>query len=488
MVRITDIVRHFVRGVARSKTSLAGAIMTTITFPVLLISVIADIQGLISNPYYGFVIYLVLGPLFVIGLVLVFLGLFFFKGKEEVGLFTHEYLRDYFTDPGKFNRVRKLVFLGVFLTILNIVVVSLVSYSGYHYSESVSFCGQFCHSVMAPEYTAYQNSPHSRVACVECHIGAGAQWFVKAKISGVRQLFAVAFNTYSRPIETPVKGLRPARETCEECHRPELFHGDKLVIRDSFLPDANNTHVRTVLLLKVGSGGYRGMRAQGIHWHVSPQNTIVYRHNDRRRQEISQVTLIKDDGTRITFKSTDAPPDTAESNATEGGVRTMDCVDCHNRPTHVYLPPEQALDARLASGVIPSSLPYIKARALKAITRQYPDQAAARDAIAEELRAWYKANYPEIPEKEGPALEQAIRGAQAAYSENVFPSMKISWNTYPNFLGHRDDGGCFRCHNDSLETSAGETISGDCDLCHVILAEEEENPAIIRMMKGEQDE
>jgi hypothetical protein len=483
VTRTTDIIKAFIKGIGRSKISICGATLTTVIFPVLVIATVLDMQGIIHNPYFNFIIYMVLGPLFIFGLVLVFLGLFFFQGKEEVGIFTFDYLKEQFTDPTKFVKVRKLIFLASFLTILNLFIIALISYSGYHYTESVSFCGQFCHSVMAPEFTAYQNSPHSRVPCVECHIGAGAQWFAKSKISGVRQLFAVALETYNRPIETPVHGLRPARETCEQCHRPELFHGDKLHIIDKFLPDEANTHVQTVLLMKIGSGGHRGQRAHGIHWHVAPENKIVYRHTDREREKISAVRLEKPDGTSIVFASGDAEEKTATGEH-EGGERIMDCVDCHNRPTHIYLSPEKALNRKLLSGVIPREVPYIKQQGMAAITEEYTSAEEARNAIATRLRAWYEERYPQLTQANRPTLDKAIAGVQQAYEENVFPSMKIAWNTYRSFLGHDDDSGCFRCHDDGHKTSSGETIAMDCDTCHVIIAEEEPAPEILKLLQN----
>ena len=232
--------------------------MTTASFPILLVGVVLELFGLIHNQYFGFVLYMFVAPAFILGLVLIFLGLFFFKGKEDVGLFTHEYLSEKLSAPESFVKVRKLIFLATSLTFVNVFVIILLAYTGYHYTESNAFCGQLCHTVMEPEYSTYSNSPHSRVKCVECHIGSGAGWFVKAKLSGTRQLIAVVAKSYATPIETPVHGLRPARDTCEECHRPELFHGDKLYIKDKFLSDEENTHVQTVLLLKVGSGGYLG--------------------------------------------------------------------------------------------------------------------------------------------------------------------------------------------------------------------------------------
>lgn len=459
--------------------------MTTVIFPVLLISTVIDLQGMVENPYFGFITYMVLGPLFIMGLVLVFLGLFFFKGKEDVGIFTFNYLKEQFTEPSRFDRVRKLIFLVTFLTIINVFIVSLISYTGYHYTESVEFCGQFCHTVMEPEFTAYQNSPHSRVPCVECHIGAGAQWFAKSKISGVRQLFAVAFETYSTPIETPVHGLRPARETCEECHRPEMFLGDRLYVKDKFLNDEQNTPVKTVMLMKVGSGGYLGPQAHGIHWHVSPENKITYKHTDRERQNITEVRLTKPDGTEIVF-SKNTPPGADEKGpgADEGGERIMDCIDCHNRPTHIYLSPDEAVDQKIFSGEIPRELPFIKQQAILAITQKYTSTEDAKNGISTRLRAWYKLNYPDLVEKNIILLEKGIAGVQKAYAENVFPSMKIEWDTYLSFLGHKNDSGCFRCHDDEHVTTAGETISMDCETCHIILAEEEKDPGILNTLRG----
>lgn len=483
MVRLTDIVKAFLKGITRSRVSLIGAMLTTLVFPLLLGSIIIDMLGWIDNPYFGALIYMVMGPAFILGLTLVFLGLFFFKGKEEVGLFTLEYLREHFSDPTRFNRLRKLVFLGVFLTCVNLFIFGLLGYSGYHYMESVGFCGQFCHTVMNPEFTAYQNSPHSRVACVECHIGTGATWFVKSKISGARQLFAVALETYSRPIETPVHGLRPARDTCEECHRPEKFIGNKLVIKDKFLPDEQNTHVQTVLLMKIGTAGDRAVSSHGIHWHVAPENRIIYKAADRSRLTIPEVTLAREDGAELVFRTTEAK-DVLQKAGPEVEERIMDCIDCHNRPSHIYLPPERAVDNNILSGEIPRELPFIKKQAMEVISREYASQQEGRTAIATELTGWYQKNYPKLVQQQGDLLARAITGVQDAYSGNVFPEMKIEWGTYPNHIGHLENPGCFRCHDESHETANGEVISMDCETCHVILAEDEKDPAILRTLYG----
>lgn len=478
-----SIIKAFYKGIARSRVSLLGALITTAVAPFLFGLVILDILQQIDNPYLSGFVYLLLGPLFIIGLIMVFMGLFFLKGKEEVGLFTLDYLREQFTDPTRFNRIRKLIFLGVFLTGVNLLIIGLLTYEGYRYMESNAFCGRFCHTVMEPEYTAYQHSPHSRVGCVECHIGEGATWFVKSKLSGVRQLFAVAFDTYSRPIETPVYGLRPARETCEECHQPDKFHGDKLYVIDKFLPDEQNTHVKTVIMMKIGSAGGRVESPHGIHWHVARENTIVYRHLDYERMQIPEVTLIKPDGSRIVYTS-----EAVEEVASEGtaGEREMDCVDCHNRPTHIYLPPDRALDRKIVAGQIPKQLPYIKRQALQAITQDYETKEAAREAIAQSLTGWYQENYPEMIQKDPSLLAKAVKGAQEAYSENVFPNMNVNWNTYTNHIGHGEDfdKGCFRCHDGEHVSKEGEVISSDCETCHIILAEEEESPEVLGILES----
>ncbi len=482
MARLTDIPKAFIKGITHSWISLLGAMVVTIVFPFLVGSVLYDVLIHIDNPYLSGFIYMILGPAFVGGLILVFIGLFFAKGKEEVRLFTLDYLRDKLSDEAGYNRIRKLVFVGVFLTCVNIFVVGILAYSGYHYMESNSFCGEVCHVPMTPEYTAYQNSAHSRVRCVECHIGSGASWFVKSKISGARQLYAVVADTFSRPIETPVHGLRPARDTCEQCHRPEKFHGDKLVIYDKYLDDETNTHVQTILLMKIGSAGDRTADSHGIHWHVAPENEIVYTAADWPRNIIPEVSQKTPNGNIIVYRSPEADDQIAA--ATDLQERVMDCIDCHNRPSHIYLSADRAVDSKIMTGQISVDLPFIKQQAMAAVEVEYKTQDEARSAIASHLTTYYKQNYPDIYSTKRQLVENAIAGVQAAYVENVFPEMNIQWNTYSSNLGHDNELGCFRCHNEEHESAEGEVISMDCDTCHTILAEEEEDPEILRTLLG----
>jgi len=471
MLTFVGIARGFIKGIRDSRLALLGTILSAGLFPILVLYTALDGLGYVHHPKISFVVYAVVTWAFVFGHILVFLGLFVFKGRRDSSLFDADEFRDHFKAPSRFGSVRKLILFVTAITIFNVGVIAAAAYNGFHYSESVAFCAELCHDVMAPERTAYSNSPHSRVECVECHIGEGATWFVRSKLSGMNQLVAVALDTYRRPIATPIHGLRPAPETCEQCHRPELFHGDRLRIKDKFLEDEHNTHVRTVLLMKVGSADSAGENAYGAHWHVSPANEIVYDYADRQRTQITAVTVGQSDGSALVYSGASSSSIEPESDTSES--RLMDCLDCHNRPTHVYLTAEEALDEKLLSGEIPKELPYIKANAMDVLLRDYASHEEASDRIAEELRRWYSENAPEFHVAEPGILEEAIRGVTAAYTENVFPEMKVAFGTYGRLLGHATGGGCFRCHDGLHESSTGGVISQDCELCHSILVEEQ---------------
>lgn len=460
--------KNIINFFSRSKCSLVGGIIVIVLFPVLLISILLDMQGVVHNPYFGFLIYMIMGPIFVIGVLLVIGGTIFCGKEEDLGQLTVEYIEEELSRPGRFTRIRKLMLLTSVTTFVTIFVVGIVTYTGFHYTDTVSFCGQFCHTVMEPEYVTYKNSAHSQVSCVKCHIGASSEWFTKSKFSGARQLVAVTFDSYSRPLKTPITALRPERETCEGCHRPQIFHGDKLYIDDKFLPDEDNTHIQTVMVMKIGSGDISGREAHDIHWHISDNEQVKFIASEDHR-EISEVTLIDKNQNKTIYRKKDARIE--KSDGMHENV--MDCMDCHNRPSHVFLSPEDAMDQKIVTGVIPREIPFIKRQGVAAIIKKYASQDVARRGIAKELMDWYRAEYSEIVAQKEEILKQAVKGVQQAYIENVFPKMNIDWNTYTSFTSHRGDSGCFRCHNDELESETGEKITQDCDACHIILVEDE---------------
>jgi len=329
---------------------------------------------------------------------------------------------------------------------------------------------------MDPEYTAYQNSPHARVECVECHIGAGAGWFVRSKLSGLRQVFAVTFHTYSRPIPSPVKYLRPARETCEQCHWPQRFTGDKFLVNTSYKDDEKNTPQTDVLVLKVGGITWQG--SVGIHGHHLADNArIRYISTDVARQVIPVVDYTDDSGKTTEFISTDAKP--TQQQLDKGDHRVMDCVDCHNRPTHAFDFPESAVDKQMSLGRISPDLPYIRKKAVEVLKVNYPTRDAAQQSITAGIDQFYQTNYPAIYQAQRTVVEQAGAEVAKIYLRNVFPDMRVTWGTHPNNIGHNDSPGCFRCHDGSHTSADGQTIPNDCSTCHQILAAGEVNPKVL---------
>lgn len=473
--------------VAKSKMSMFGAIIVSILLPVLLISAGFDALGLIENPYFGFLLYVVMVPLLVLGVVLLVLGGLFFRSKEEIGTYTAEYLKEQFTRPGRYIRIRRHLYFTVAITLFFVFVVGVASYSSYQYTSSSQFCGQFCHSVMEPQYTAFKNSPHSRVSCVECHLGKDADWAERTRFTGVKQLFAVLADSYPRPILSPIEALRPGRKTCEQCHLPEKFHGSRLYNRERFLTDEKNTRIKTAILMKVGAGDIQGKRAHGIHWHVSEAQQLFYRTADHDRNTIIEVRQReegKQDIVYVRVPEGSEPSIPPYRDADTGEMHLMDCVDCHNRPTHIFLSAEQALDEKLAVNSIPPYLPFIKRQALAAIKKEYASVEEARVEITRALQSWYRENYPELIQNNPNLFERAVQGVLEAYEENVFPGMHVTWGTYKSNLGHQDDTGCFRCHGKLQEVKTGKAISSDCNLCHIILAEDGKQPEIIKSLQG----
>jgi len=454
--------------------TLAGTILTTSSAITLLWFWAYEIlRARPIHPYTGIVFFLVLPGVFVVGLVLIPIGTFWRRYKlSRAGQLPSVYPEIDLRHPV----LRRAAVLVVVLTGLNVSILGISSYRGVEYMDSVQFCGETCHSVMAPELAAYKDSPHSRVACVQCHIGPGAPWFVKAKISGVRQLFAVNFKTYSRPIPSPVRDLRPARDVCEQCHWPQKFHGDKFLVRTKYADDEKNSPLTTVLVLKVGGRTWQG--AAGIHGrHLDTKERITYLATDPRRQVIPQVTYLDDEGKTVEYASSEVKA-TPEQLA-RGERRTMDCMDCHNRPTHAYQMPERAVDQEMFKGTISPRLPYVKKQAVAALKAEFPDQETAALKIVETLTAFYKVKYPDVYKDHRAQVEAASQAVVAIYKRNVFPAMKIAWGTYPNNIGHEDFLGCFRCHDDNHKSKDGKTISQECSACHTILAQDEPNPKVL---------
>jgi nitrate/TMAO reductase-like tetraheme cytochrome c subunit len=458
----------------RNTLTLTGAVLTTSSALTLVAFWIFNILMARSvDPYLGIIFFLILPGIFVVGLVLIPIGEILQRRRLiAAGKLPAVYPKVDFSEP----LLRRAFAWTGGLTMANVIIFSVASYQGVSYMDTPQFCGQTCHTVMQPEYTAYLNSPHQRVQCVGCHIGPGAGWFVRSKLSGVRQVFAVTFHTYERPIPVPVEQLRPARDTCEQCHWPQIFTGNKFIVIRKFSEDEKNTELSTVLLLKIGGRTWDGNI--GIHGrHLDTNAPIEYIATDRQRQVIAQAAKKDSSGKVVEYISTDTKP-TPEQLA-KGEHRTMDCVDCHSRPTHTFMLPDRAVDQAMAQGSISPELPYIKKKAVEALKADYPDRDTASKQIEATLDNFYRTTYPDVYREKQGLIQTAISQVQAVYLRNVFPAMKVNWGTYPNNIGHTDFPGCFRCHDGSHTSADGKTIPNDCDTCHSMLAMEEQNPKIL---------
>jgi len=425
------------------------------------------------HPYIGILIFLILPGIFVIGLILIPIG----TVVRRHALRKRGELLDIYPAIDLRKPLIRHVFLAIGLTtFVNVLIFGTASYRAVGYMDTTQFCGQTCHTVMEPEFTAYQGSPHAHVDCVECHIGPGAGWFVRSKLSGVRQVFAVTFHTYSTPIPAPVKYLRPARETCEHCHWPQRFTGDKFLVKTSYKDDEKNTAATTVLLLKIGGRTWQG--SVGIHGrHLADGSQIRYISTDLQRQVIPSVFYTNAQGKTVEYVSSDIK--TTRQQLDAGEHRVMDCVDCHNRPTHAFELPEPAVNKQMAAGLISPELPFIRKKAIEVLKAEYPDRGTASRQIIEALTSFYRSNYPAVYNSRRALVQQSAESISEIYLRNIFPAMKMSWGVHPNNLGHNDFPGCFRCHDGSHTSADGQTIPNDCTTCHNLLAVEEENPKVL---------
>jgi hypothetical protein len=446
----------------RNALSILGAVLTTVSAVLFLTFFAFELIGWTdhSNPYLGIVFFIVLPAIFIFGLLVIPLGVWLERRRRMRGL--PPSLREWPRFDFNSARVRTIGLIVLVLTPVNMLIASMGAYKGVEAMDSVGFCGQVCHEVMEPQFVAYQNGPHSRVKCVACHIGPGADWFVRSKLSGARQVYAVMLNTHSRPIPSPVHDLRPARETCEQCHWPTQFHGDKLETRYEYASDEANTESATTLQLRIGGVDAQG-QPRGIHWHVAEQNAIEYVALDRERQQIGYVKLTSGDGEVREYYADGVTEDQLRT----GERRQMDCVDCHNRPSHRFAATaDRAVNEVIGAGGIAKDLPFIKREALAVLNATYPTREAAATEIEQRLTAFYRDQYPSVWASRREDVQRAVRSVQAVHNRNVFPAMHVTFGSYTNNIGHIDAPGCFRCHDDSHKTKSGAVISQNCETCH----------------------
>ena len=434
--------------------ALTGAVFTTVSAVLFAVSLLLELIGYHPNPYLGILTFVVLPAVFVLGLLLIPAGMWLERRRAARGEPTPPWP---VLDLNSGQARRRVVTIGV-LTVINVVIVALATVKGVEYVDSVGFCGSVCHTPMQPQAVAHRAGPHAGVSCTSCHVGPGAPGFVRAKMGGVRRLVAVVRGDYTRPIPTPVHDLPATSGTCERCHDARAWLGERLRHVPVFNDDDANTDITEVLTLRAGGGGWARGGPQGAHWHASPDHRVEYVATDATRSTIPWVRVVDRSGKRTDFAAGKADP----SKVPAGERRVMDCVDCHNRVGHpIAISAARAVDEALASGLLPS-IPFARREAVAAL--EASAGAPGGERAAARARAFYAKEYPALAGD--PRLARALAALDAIEARHVFPAMKVAYATYPNWMSHTDDKGCFRCHDDDHTSADGRTISQDCESCH----------------------
>ncbi len=453
----------------KNKISMIGLALAVVALANIIFLFLVDMVSTQSSPYIGILAYMIMPGILLFGLLLMIVGMILERHRRAQGLPEATPLpRIDLNNPSQRSSVAFVLSFIVIFALLSAVG----SYKAYEFTDSVSFCGQLCHTVMHPEFVAYSASPHARVACVDCHVGPGAGWYVRSKLSGLRQVYYTIRGTYPRPIPTPVANLRPAQETCEQCHWPRKFWGSQLKTFTHYGFDENNTPRSIRMLIKVGGGDPSlGPSGGGIHWHMNIANKIEYFATDEQREVIPWVRVTDSNGKVTEYLTKDNPPKPDQIAKAE--KRRMDCVDCHNRPTHIYVPPDSSVDLAMALNQIDPSLPYIKQQGVQVLTAGYKTSAEAQREIPAKIKAFYQDKYPQIASTKATEIDAAAVRLARIYGTTFFPEMKVDWKTHPNNIGHFYSAGCFRCHDGNHVSADGKVISKNCNSCHTLAAQEE---------------
>jgi len=455
--------------------TLLGTVVVTAAAVTILAALAIDVtSGL--NAYAAAILFLVMPGVMAVGLILIPIGLFRDRRRrrrEPAATGDPESVEEAFSRAMQSQIVRRRVALVLLMTVMNVLIFSGVTYRAVTFMETPKFCGTVCHKVMQPEFDAYNQSPHSRVACVECHIGSGAPSMIQAKLSGLRQVWGVATGHFHRPIETPVHNLRPARETCANCHQPNRQSGSKLAFRVHFKSDEANTPQVTAMMFHLGGEERATGRWSGIHSHASTRQEIRYEVLDVHRAVIGKIQKLE--GGKVVKEW--LPPKEQTGSVQE--MRVMDCTDCHNRATHVYdASPEAAVTRALTEGRLDRKVPWIYAVGTGALAKAKPPRDRAEAYFREALEAGYTRDHA-AQKPPAQVLEESAKALAALYLRNVYPDMNLSWGNYRSQIGHGgpDPGDtkvqCFRCHSGDHRTADGQELSGKCESCHEVVAKDE---------------
>jgi nitrate/TMAO reductase-like tetraheme cytochrome c subunit len=457
--------------------TLLGTVIASVSAVTVLVALAIGLTSSGLNAYAAAILFLVIPGLFAFGLLLIPLGLFLERRRAQrpgAPPPDPDSVEAVIAYAMKSGTARRRIGFVLLMTTLNIFIFATVTHRAVTFMETPKFCGTTCHKVMQPEYDAYNTSAHSRVSCVDCHIGSGASSMVKAKLTGLRQVWGVFTNNYHRPIETPVHNLRPANETCGNCHQANRQIGSRVGFRVHFKSDEANTPQVTAMMFHVGGADARTGEWSGIHWHASDRYQVRYEVLDAKRETIGKIQKLE--GGKV-VKEWLPPKDQPQGAVSE--LRTMDCIDCHNRATHVYDgAPDAAVEKALADGRLDRKVPWLRQIAAGVLKGATPARADAEAYFRPALEGAYARDHASA-KPSAAALDGAARGLVALYRRNVYPEMNLTWNNYPAQMGHAgpDPGNaktqCFRCHAGDRQTADGKELSSKCELCHEVIAKDE---------------
>jgi nitrate/TMAO reductase-like tetraheme cytochrome c subunit len=444
--------RHF-----RNWISWAGLVLACGALFSFLLLFAIDLFASRRSPYVGILAYLVAPAFFILGLLLTLAGALLQARKERKARRIAKPLT--ITIDLSRPRDRRILVMFAAASVGFLFLSALGSYQTYQFSESVEFCGKSCHLPMEPQFVAFQHTAHAKVECVACHVGPGAAVYFKTKFNGVKQLYHTVRNDFDRPIRLTAANPRPSQAICEQCHWPKKYVGNVERIYQHYLSDEKNTPFAVRLLLNVGGGDPSNGPQGGIHWHMNIANRIEYIATDDRLLSIPWVKMTNPQGVTTEYRDPEFKDDPAKYQ-----IRRMDCMDCHSRPAHKLHTPNEAVDLALLTGRLDPKTPWVKSKVVAALVKPYSNRAEAEQGIANDLRE----AYPDAAQ-----ADPVINEAQSIYRQNFFPEVKVDWRTYPDFVGHKNWNGCFRCHDGKHVTADGKMSikASDCRSCHLILAQ-----------------
>ncbi len=445
-------------GRLRNWVSLAGAVLAAAALFAFFLLFSMDLFAAHANPYMGILAYVVAPAFLLFGLATIAVGYILETRRIRRGGVSGRSEFVLHVDLTR-KRDRRLMVGFVGGSFAFLFLTAFGSYETYHLMETNSFCGETCHTPMEPEFKAYQHSAHAEVNCVACHIGPGTTAYIKTKVNGVKQLYHQALGDFDRPIQILNPNLRLAQETCQTCHWSKKHFGNLPKTFRHFLADETNTPFTVQMILKVGGSDPVHGSVEGIHAHMNVSNKIEFIALDDKRLDIPWVRVTDANGKATEYRTADFKDDISKH-----PIRNMDCMDCHNRPAHNFATPNDAVEQSMAFGRIDPSMPWVKSKVVKALAQSYATREEAKEKIAASLRA----EYPDDKR-----VESLVKEALAIYQVNFFPEMKADWRAHPNFIGHKDSNGCFRCHDGKHLASDGKTSikANDCNSCHLIIAQ-----------------